>query len=66
MPKQRDLIWIMAELLSKEAVAAETEVLDELVGITESLPLSDVVTVTETTSFIGIVGTGTVGFCEVG
>lgn len=67
MPHDRDMTALLKRLLAREVTDADdNEVLDEIIGLADALPPADAVTVTETTSFVGIVGVSKSGFCEVG
>lgn len=60
-----DLIRQLMEAQKRVSIR-EDETLDIIIGLKSALPPSDAVTVTETTSFVGIVGVSSVGRCEVG
>lgn len=67
MPQREDLITLLKRLLAQEDTEGDTnEVLDELLNPRETLTLSDAVVITESSSPGAVVGTSTVGFCEVG
>lgn len=67
MPKREDLIDLLGRMLGKDVEADDNEVLDELIGLSDPVTLSDTLAPPVVSAVGGaVVGSARVGYCEVG